>query len=517
MQESQPILRATISPSRTTGCSRTRCRPRIPTSGWFTSGVAKSPPSFPPLETVNVEPRSSSGLSVPALALSASRAPRPRGRPASARSALADDRDDEALLRLHGQSEVEALEEHDLLALQTGVQLRHRTEAVHRRLEKVGQVAPLASHLVQRREVAFLDDRDGGDLPVCRRQMCSDQLAHAPERLAALALAGLRLGSAARAPHVVLRDPSLRARPGDGREFDPELRGQPADERRRPDAIGRRRRRRDWGILGGGLLRRRLGPRLLVTGRCRAVRADHDENGADGHRLALLDEDLRDLPGRRGRDLDGRLVRLDLDQRLILADLVALGDEPARDLALGQAFAEVGELELVRHRLILSARSPRRSDPRVGRRDQDAETDPRAVLAAELPERDRLRVDRDVRRDGRRDVAGLEPALGIPDPDGVRVVLVLRLGDERQPEPGRERGVLQGVESVRGAGDRNDEEPLVVPPDRLPRRGVAQPVAGLPALEPETQPSAQNSRTRRAAATTRSTEGMYASSICQYG
>ena len=52
--------------------------------------------------------------------------------------------------------------------------------------------------------------------------------------------------------------------------------------------------------------------------------------------------------GRRG-DLDRRLVRLDLDERLVLGDLVALGHEPASDLTFGQALAEVGELELVRH------------------------------------------------------------------------------------------------------------------------------------------------------------------------
>jgi len=36
---------------------------RIATSGWLTIGVVSRPPSFPALVTVNVEPRSSSGLS----------------------------------------------------------------------------------------------------------------------------------------------------------------------------------------------------------------------------------------------------------------------------------------------------------------------------------------------------------------------------------------------------------------------------------------------------------------------
>src|SRR3954464_12393800 len=59
--------------------------------------------------------------------------------------------------------------------------------------------------------------------------------------------------------------------------------------------------------------------------------------------------DLRDAAGRRRRDLDGGLVGLDLDERLVLRHLVALGHEPACDLALGQPLAEVGQLELVRH------------------------------------------------------------------------------------------------------------------------------------------------------------------------
>ena len=68
-----------------------------------------------------------------------------------------------------------------------------------------------------------------------------------------------------------------------------------------------------------------------------------------GTTLPFLDEDARDLPGRRRGDLDGRLVRLDLDERLVLGHLVPLGDEPAGDLALGQALAEVRKLELVGH------------------------------------------------------------------------------------------------------------------------------------------------------------------------
>ncbi len=77
--------------------------------------------------------------------------------------------------------------------------------------------------------------------------------------------------------------------------------------------------------------------------------ADHDEDGADRRDRAFLDEDLQHGSRPRGRDLDRRLVGLHLDERLILVDRLPLRDEPARDLGLGEALAEVGQLELVGH------------------------------------------------------------------------------------------------------------------------------------------------------------------------
>jgi hypothetical protein len=74
-------------------------------------------------------------------------------------------------------------------------------------------------------------------------------------------------------------------------------------------------------------------------GRVGAVFADDDEDRADRDDLAFLDSDARDFAGGGGRDLDGRLVSLDLDKRLVLGHLVALGHEPAGNLAFGQAFA----------------------------------------------------------------------------------------------------------------------------------------------------------------------------------
>src|SRR5205823_1633030 len=69
----------------------------------------------------------------------------------------------------------------------------------------------------------------------------------------------------------------------------------------------------------------------------------------------------------------------------------------------------------------------------------------------------------------------------------------------------------------RDAGDRDDAQARVLPAHRLARGGIAQPVAGTGALEPQAQAFCQNSSVFRTAATTRPTDGMYASSICQYG
>ncbi len=138
--------------------------------------------------------------------------------------------------------------------------------------------------------------------------------------------------------HVLFGHPPLGARSLEGFEGDAKLLCKAAHERRRAHLA---RRDRSWGLSPG---RGRRG--LLRNG---AVGSDHDQHRPHRNDRALLDEDLRDLPGGGRRDLDRRLVRLDLDERLILGDLVAHGDEPAGDLALGQPLAEIGQLELVGH------------------------------------------------------------------------------------------------------------------------------------------------------------------------
>ena len=170
--------------------------------------------------------------------------------------------------------------------------------------------------------------------------MLGDEAANAAQRLAPALARSLACSGAA---HVVLGDPALWAGALDRLELDAELLRHPPDQRRRSHP-GRGLAAR----LGGG--RCGLGARLLFLHRgCRPVFADHDQDGADGNDVALGDEDPRNLAGSRRGDLDRRLVGLHLDQRVVLGDLLPLGDEPAGDLALGQPLAEVGQLELVGH------------------------------------------------------------------------------------------------------------------------------------------------------------------------
>ena len=103
---------------------------------------------------------------------------------------------------------------------------------------------------------------------------------------------------------------------------------------------------RDERLDGHGLLRRRRGHRVkkLLSGG-----TDQGEGGADGGELSLLCEDAQNDAVDRRADFDGRLVGLDLDDRLVLDNRVALADEPPGDLTLGQAFTKIRKRERVRH------------------------------------------------------------------------------------------------------------------------------------------------------------------------
>jgi hypothetical protein len=199
---------------------------------------------------------------------------------------------------------------------------------------------------------------------VCARHVLGDHAPYAAQRLAAPLACfghGRRLTPGhGRVAHVLFCDPPLGPCPCHRLELDAQLLRDPAHERRRagPAAAirhGSCRRCRPRRARSGHALSRR--PRRLCLGlspghgwfRRGGVAADDDQHGAHRHDVAFGDEDARDRARSRRGDLDRRLIRLDLDERVVLRHLLAFRDQPARHLTLREAFAEIRQLELVRH------------------------------------------------------------------------------------------------------------------------------------------------------------------------
>jgi hypothetical protein len=75
------------------------------------------------------------------------------------------------------------------------------------------------------------------------------------------------------------------------------------------------------------------------------IRLDHDERSADRHLIADFAREFDDDAGHRRLHLDGGLVGHHVGDRRVFLDAVADGDVPGNDLGLGNAFADVGQLE----------------------------------------------------------------------------------------------------------------------------------------------------------------------------
>ncbi len=145
--------------------------------------------------------------------------------------------------------------------------------------------------------------------------------------------------------HVLLGDPPALSRAAHLRQIDVVLRGDARHHRRdeaevaAPGVLGtygslaRRRRRKRRGRDGPS--GRRVGRRRLT--RC----ADHRQQRAGAHRLALGDEDLQqDAAGRSG-DFGVDLVGVDLEQRLELSHGLAGALEPARHRPFDHRLAQL--------------------------------------------------------------------------------------------------------------------------------------------------------------------------------
>ena len=220
-------------------------------------------------------------------------------------------------------------------------------------------------------------------------------------------------------------------------------------------------------------------PTALAGGRTRVL-ADDDEHRPDRDDVALSDHDPRDFP-RRGRgNLDRGLVGLDLDEGVVLGDLLALLHQPTGDLALGQPFAQIRQLELVRHgpeptEAARSRRPPARSAP-AGH--------PRRATARPPARRHRARPPSPAGRNppgacvprsrSRRRSGRAHSRLSEPAPGGA---------------PGRTRD-RAALRAVRHAGHGNNPNAGVLPPHRLAGRRIAQVVAGVAALQQQADPLA---------------------------
>jgi hypothetical protein len=105
-----------------------------------------------------------------------------------------------------------------------------------------------------------------------------------------------------------------------------------------------------------------------------------------------------------------------------------------------------------------------------------------------------------------RHVPGLESSVLVPDRDGVRIVLVVRFGDECQPAAGVERRVVDVARAEADPRNWDDAQPRILPADGLVRRGVAEVVAGPAALEPEPKAVANGATLRATVGCGSSTE-----------
>ena len=175
---------------------------------------------------------------------------------------------------------------------------------------------------------------------------------------------------------VLTQNPPSRPAPLDATEINAELTGEPSHRRtggidrsrsrrrhrsfRFHGGLHRNRRRgnrhgigrRDLGHGGGDRDWRRLGGghRSGLRGRRRgAGRLEGDERLPHLDSVPLLDQDARDAAPGGAWHLDDGLVGFDFQERLARLDHVPGGDKHGDDIAGGDVFAQIGQLEIGGH------------------------------------------------------------------------------------------------------------------------------------------------------------------------
>ena len=258
----------------------------------------------------------------------------------------------------------------------------------------------------RRRLMGTRSTRSAGGPPAARSRSAASRGARRGRRAPGRRRGGRRaFGDVAE--HILLREAAILAGAGNGGRIEALLRDQPSHRRaqaargvlpggwrrraraargvlpggwRRPGSFSGRRRRGPGGGRRGGLWRTSAavgaaGPRSIGGGRRgRGDRAggaggrrrgrrglgDPRHDGPDPHRGAFPLHDLQ-AAGRGRGDLHRRLVRLQLEQRLVRFHGVAVALEPAGDRALAHRLPERRNADLEAHRLARAGRGRRRA------------------------------------------------------------------------------------------------------------------------------------------------------------
>ena len=238
------------------------------------------------------------------------------------RVAVAHDRNDETLLGLHRDADVVAVEQTSsspsMRAFSSGNSCSAAATAFSTSGTSCFRSTPLKSpsstHVT-------------GGISLRAREVLEHLPPDAADRLAP-AFARRRAAAAA---HVVFGDPPLRPGAGDRREIDAELLREPSDERRRAHLVAARARARCRRSACA------VPSPPITTSTVPTGTTSPSARGSSRRRR-------RPATGSRPSSCRSRSRRADRPRRS-----PAPHDEPAGDLALGQTFAEVRQLELVRH------------------------------------------------------------------------------------------------------------------------------------------------------------------------
>ena len=206
--------------------------------------------------------------------------------------------------------------------------------------------------------------------------------------------------------------------------------------------------------------------RLGLVRRAGAV-ADHYEHGA--HRTTSPSPTrIRDTVPAAGDWISTVVLSVWIStKRVVLGQLLTLPDQPAGDLSLGKALAEVG---------VARTRTPSARQPAYDGRPTHASAGASSTRSPFSTRQSEIACSspRSSGRDRRGHVAELERSLRVPDSDRVRVVLVLGLRHEREPGARVEGRVGERLGPVGDTRGRDHADTGILPADEFARDRIAR-------------------------------------------